>query len=159
MVYLQNMNNTKVFKGSIKTLVIALFMLGTWQLQGQTPKRLENSFLRMVEQIKADSNKVLLNTLMPTDEEVRLVFLDSVADKAVAYNTKMWSNFAKISDDSMKPLSQEAGVRILSTNMEMLGKGELGGMPEEYGTFDSKLRPGVSMFRASLKKRVMLFST
>ena len=101
----------------------------------------------IVNQLKTDENHKLLSTFKPSEKELRLIFEDGESvDKAIAYSQRRWSDMSKVSKNSMKPLTEDAELTILSVSKTELLLGKTNGLPEAYLNIPDHLIDGTTLY-------------
>ncbi len=103
--------------------------------------------ITLVNQLKTDKNNEFLSTLKPSEKDLRLIFKDGEsADKVVYYSKMKWSDISKISQNSMKPLTDNAELKILSVSKSELKTGITNGLPKEYLNITDHLQDGIKLY-------------
>lgn len=100
-----------------------------------------------VNQLKMDKNNEFLSTLKPSGKELRLIFkAGESVDQVIAYSNMKWADTSNIPPNSMKPLTEDADLNILSVSTSELNAGVTNGLPEEYLTLSGHLKDGVTLY-------------
>jgi len=101
----------------------------------------------LVNQLKTDKNNELLSTLEPTDKDLRLIFNEGEsADKVITYSKIKWADISKIPENSMKPLTENAELKILTVSKTELKSGITNGFPKEYLNITDHLQDGINLY-------------
>ena len=104
-------------------------------------------FETIVNQLKQDENHVFLRTLKPSMEDCKLIFLEGESvEKAIIFSDSKWVNIDKVSSNSMKPLTDDAKINILSVTKNELQSAENKGFPEEYTILKDHIKDGIMMY-------------
>lgn len=101
----------------------------------------------VINQLKIDKNHEFLSTLKPTEKDLRLIFKDGESvNKAIAYSKTRWNDLSKISQNSMKPLTENAKLKILAVSESELNAGMTNGFPKEYLNISAHLKEGTKLY-------------
>lgn len=104
-------------------------------------------FTTLVNKLKTDKNKEFLSTLKPSEKDLRLIFKDGEsAEKVIAYSNIRWADISKISQNSMKPLTENAELKILAVSKRELETGITNGLPKEYLNIVDHLQDGTVLY-------------
>lgn len=103
--------------------------------------------IAVVNQLKDDKNNEFLSTLKPAEINLRLIFKDGESvDKVIAYSKMRWSDISKIPQNSMKPLTENAELKILTVSKSELETGITNGLPKEYLNITDHLKDGTKLY-------------
>ena len=101
----------------------------------------------VANQLKLDTNKVFLSSLQPKEEDLKELFNEGeAADSIIAYSNSRWADISKVPEDSMKPLTDDASLNIISVSKEELEAGKSNGLPEEYIQIAKYLKDEVTLY-------------
>lgn len=101
----------------------------------------------LVNKLKTDKNNEILSTLKPSEKDLRLIFKDGESvDKVIAYSNIRWADISKISPDSMKPITENAELKILTVSKSELQSGIVNGLPKEYLNLVTHLQDGIVLY-------------
>jgi hypothetical protein len=101
----------------------------------------------VINQLKIDKNHEFLSTLKPSEKELRLIFKDGESvNKAINYSKMRWNDVSKVSPNSMKPLTENAKLKILSVSKSELNAGKTNGFPKEYLNLSGHLKDGTTLY-------------
>ena len=101
----------------------------------------------VINQLKADKNNEFLSTLKPTEKSLRLIFKGGESvDKVIAYSRMKWADISKIPQNSMKPLTENAELKILTVSKSELKSGITNGLPHEYLNITDHLQDGTKLY-------------
>jgi hypothetical protein len=101
----------------------------------------------VVNHLKVDQNNQFLATLKPTEADLQLLFKEGESvNKITAYSNMKWADVSKIPQNSMKPITDDAELNILSVSQKELEVGITNGFPEEYTTIVHHLKDGVTLY-------------
>ena len=94
----------------------------------------------VAEQLRLDTNHTFLKTLQPTYEDCKAIFkTEDAAKKAFEYSQSKWNSIDKVSDDSMKPLTENATLKIIKVRAVYLQYNMTMDLPEEYAVLGQHL--------------------
>ncbi|WP_299277963.1 hypothetical protein [uncultured Psychroserpens sp.] len=103
--------------------------------------------ITVVNQLKTDDNNEFLSTLKPSEKGLRLIFKDGESvNKVIAYSKMRWADISKIPQNSMKPLTENAELKILTVSKSELKSGITNGFPKEYLTIANHLQDGTKLY-------------
>ena len=101
----------------------------------------------IIQQLKTDRNNEFLATLKPTHEDLRLLFRKGASvNMVIAYADQRWADVSKIPKNSMKPLTENATLQILTVSKTELENGITNGLPTEYLLLVDHLQDDVILF-------------
>ncbi|MEJ2112555.1 MAG: MBL fold metallo-hydrolase [Flavobacteriaceae bacterium] len=93
----------------------------------------ENDMEKVAEKLRLDSNHTFLKTLQPTYEDCKAIFkTEEAAKKAFEYSQNKWKGINEVSDDSMKPLTNNATLKIIKVRAVYLQYNITMDLPGEY---------------------------
>lgn len=103
--------------------------------------------ITLVNQLKTDKNNELLSTLKPSEKDLRLIFKHGESvDKAIAYSKMKWADLSKIPQNSMKPLTENAELKILTVSKSELKTGITNQFPKEYLNITEHILDGIKLY-------------
>lgn len=103
--------------------------------------------IKVVNQLQTDKNNQFLSTLQPSEMDLRLIFRDGESvDKVIAYSNMKWANIGKIPENSMKPNTENAELKILTVSKNELENGITNGLPTEYLNISEHLQDGTKLY-------------
>ena len=103
--------------------------------------------INVVNQLKTDKNNEFLSTLKPSEKDLRLIFKDGESvDKVIAYSKMKWADISKIPQNSMKPLTENAELKILAVSKSELETGITNGLPKAYLNISDHLQDGTKLY-------------
>ena len=101
----------------------------------------------MVDQFKADQNHEFLFTLKPSANDIRQIFKGEVPiARVIAYCNLKWDDPSKIPANTLKPLSEDAELKILVVSKNELQQGVTYGFPREYLILANHLQEGTKLY-------------
>ena len=101
----------------------------------------------LVNQLKVDKNNEVLTTLKPSEKDLKLIFKDGESvDKVITYSKLKWADISKISPNSMKPLTENAELKILTVSKSELKTGITNGLPKEYLNISDHFQDGIMLY-------------
>jgi hypothetical protein len=109
----------------------------------------ENSTAPTPEQYRAGIAKSIADlNIKPTPVwKISNIFKEGEAvDKAISYSKMKWTDISKIPQNSMKPLTENAKLKILSVSKRELKSGKTNGLPKDYLTIADYLKDGTSLY-------------
>lgn len=103
--------------------------------------------ITLVNQLKTDKNNEFLSTLKPSEKDLRLIFKDGESvNTVIAYSNMKWADISKIPQNSMKPLTENAELKILTVSKSELKTGITNGLPKEYLNITDHLQDGTKLY-------------
>jgi len=118
------------------TLILTLFASCSEKTNNE-----KTELTSIVNQLKIDKNNEFLKTLKPSEVDFKLIFQDGKSvNKAISYSEMKWSDISKIPENSMKPLTEDAKLKILSVTKNDLLSGKTNGFPKEYLTLTDHIK-------------------
>ena len=129
-----------------KHLFLLSFILLFMSCDGQKNNDI-SEFEVIVNKLRQDENHIFLKTLKPSPDDCKLIFLEgkSVA-KAIVFSESKWVNIDNVSSKSMKPLTEDADLKILSVTKHDLENGATKGFPKDYLILKDHLKDGITMY-------------
>ena len=103
--------------------------------------------IAVVNQLKTDKHNEFLSTLKPSERDLRLIFKGGESvDKVIAYSKMKWADISKIPQNSMKPKTENAELKILIVSKSELKTGITNGLPKEYLNISDHLQDGTKLY-------------
>ena len=88
-----------------------------------------------------------MSSLKPKGEDLKELFnKGEAADRIITYSNSRWADISKVPEDSMKPLTDDASLNIVSVTKEELEAGKSNGLPEEYIQIAKHLQDDVTLY-------------
>ncbi len=101
----------------------------------------------IILQLKNDKNNTFLKTLKPSENDCKLIFQDGESvNKAILYSEMKWIDADKIPENSMKPVTEDAKLKVLSVTKNELKAGKTNGFPIEYLNLADHLKDGITIY-------------
>ena len=94
-----------------------------------------------------DTAHKYLKTLKPTEEDYALIFNEGESTNIITkYSENKWSGIDNVPDDGMKPLTDDAELKILSATKAELLSGNTNGLPTGYTKLATHLKEGSTIY-------------
>ena len=101
----------------------------------------------LVDQLKADQNHEILLTLKPFANDIRQIFEGEIAvARVTAYCNLKWGEPDKIPRNTLKPLTEDAELKILVVSKSELQQGTTNGFPREYMVLANHLQEETKLY-------------
>ncbi len=101
----------------------------------------------IVNQLKTDQKNQFLSTLKPSEEDLGQVFQEGeAAEKVISFSNFKWADISLIPEDGMKPITDDAELKIMSATKSELKEGITNGIPREYMDIADRLKDGTKVY-------------
>ncbi|PQB03689.1 hypothetical protein [Aureitalea marina] len=101
----------------------------------------------LVDQLKADQNHEILLTLKPSANDIRQIFEGEIAvARVMAYCNLKWGEPDKIPPNIVKPVTEDAELKILVVSKNDLQQGVTNGFPREYLVLANQLKKDIKLY-------------
>lgn len=102
---------------------------------------------KIIENLRKDKNHEVLKSLWPNREECReLLTSDEATELLYNYAQEKFREIETLPEKTMKPVSENAGVKIVSATKQELRKGKTNGLPAPYKRMAMFMKNDASLY-------------